>query len=153
MYGRSPGTQTVFWRVTTTGILRQRGAGHARAVPTSTGTAWMVKNLFELKSARNVFVDGNVFENHWKADRPGWAIVLTPRNSGGACTWCVVEHVTFPYNLFTNLAGGINMTGYDSPPKITKQTNDIRSCRTSQSCRPRSAARPTCCKWAASRAT
>ena len=126
VYGRSPGTQTVFWRVTTPEFFDSGGAGTPGATPTSAGTTWMVKNLFELKSARNVFVDSNVFENHWKADQPGWAIVLTPRNSGGACTWCVVEQVTFQYNLFANISGGINMTGYDSPPRITKQTNDIK---------------------------
>ena len=126
VYGRSPGTQTIFWRVTTPEFFDSGAAGTSGAVPTSAGTTWMVKNVFELKNARNVLLDGNVFDNHWKADQPGWAVVLTPRNSGGACTWCVVEHVTFQYNLFANIAGGINMTGYDSPPKITKQTNDIK---------------------------
>ena len=65
----------------------------ARRSPRPAGTVWSVKNIFELKNARNVVVENNIFENHWKESQPGYAIVLTPRNSNGACTWCVVEHV------------------------------------------------------------
>ena len=74
---------------------------------------WSVKNLFELKNARNVVIENNIFENHWKESQPGYAIVFTPRNSNGSCTWCVVEHVRFEYNLVRNVAAGINLLGYD----------------------------------------
>ena len=37
-----------------------------------------MKNLFELKNARNVVIEENIFENHWKESQPGYAIVLTP---------------------------------------------------------------------------
>ena len=40
-------------------------------------------------------VEGNLFENHWKDAQAGYAIVFTPRNSGGSCTWCGVEDVRF----------------------------------------------------------
>ena len=125
VYGRAGGVQTIFWRVTTTEFVDTGGSGSSGTVPTSAGTTWVVKNLFELKSARNVLVEGNVFANHWKDDQPGWAIVFTPRNSGGGCTWCIVEHVAFQYNLLTNVAAGFNVLGYDSPG-VTRQTNDIR---------------------------
>jgi PKD repeat protein len=126
VYGRTAGTQTIYWRVTDTEFVDTGAAGTAEAVPTSTGTVWIVKNLFELKNARNVFVESNIFENHWKESQPGYSIVLTPRNSNGACTWCVVEHVCFDYNVVRNVAAGFNMIGYDSPPRVTRQTNDIK---------------------------
>jgi hypothetical protein len=125
VYGRTAGSQAVYWTVTTTSFVDTGSAGASGAVPLSAGTVWSVKNLFELKSARNVVVEDNIFENHWKESQPGYAIVLTPRNSGGACTWCVVEHVRFEHNVIRRVAAGFNILGYDSPTRPTKQTNDI----------------------------
>ena len=104
VFGRASGGQTLSWAVTTTEFLDTGAAGTTGAVPTTPGTVWNVKNIFELKNARNVLVENNVMENHWKEGQPGFAIVLTPRNSNGACTWCVVENVRFEYNLFRNIA-------------------------------------------------
>ena len=95
VYGRTPGAEAIYWTVTTTEFVDTGAAGTSEAVPTTAGTVWSVKNIFELKNARNVVVEDNIFENHWKESQPGYAIVLTPRNSNGACTWCVVEHVRF----------------------------------------------------------
>jgi PKD repeat protein len=125
VYGRTSGTQTIYWRVTETEFVDTGAAGTSGAVPTGPGTDWMVKNLFELKNASHVLLEDNIFENHWKDDQPGWALVLTPRNSGGACSWCVVEHVQFRYNLVRNVSGGLNMIGFDSPSVVTQQTNNI----------------------------
>ena len=124
VYGRTPGVETIFWKVTTTEFVDTGAAGSSGNVPTTAGTVWMVKNLFELKNARHVVVAGNIFENHWKESQPGYSIVLTPRNSGGSCPWCIVEDVTFQYNLLTNVAGGFNVLGYDSPG-VTRQTNNL----------------------------
>ena len=114
VYGRSAGAQSAFWTVTGTEFMDTGTAGTAGAVPTSPGTVWTVKNLFELKNARGVVVENNIFENHWKDAQAGYAIVLTPRNSNGGCAWCVVEHVRFEYNLVRNVAAGINLLGYDN---------------------------------------
>ena len=126
VYGRTAGAENVYWRVTTNEFTDSGAAGTAEAVPTSAGTVWIVKNLFELKNARNVVVESNVFENHWKAAQPGYAIVFTPRNSNGACTWCVVEQVRFENNILRNAAAGINLLGYDgaSVPN-SRQTNNV----------------------------
>ena len=123
VYGRSAGAENLYWTVTGTAFTDTGAAGTAGAVPTSTGTLWSVKNLFELKNARNVVVEENIFENHWKESQPGYAIVLTPRNSGGDCNWCVVENVRFEYNVVRNVAAGFNVLGYDSSP--TRQTSNI----------------------------
>jgi hypothetical protein len=62
VYGRSPGTRTVFWRVTTPEFFDSGASGTPGAVPTSAGPTWMVKNLFELKNARlhAAFVDARI---------------------------------------------------------------------------------------------
>jgi len=72
-----------------------------------------------------VLIEYNVFENNWAHGQSGYAIVLTPRNQDGACPWCVVEDVTFQYNIVRNVGGGINITGYDDL-NVSAQTNKIR---------------------------
>ena len=75
---------------------------------------WQVKNLFELKNARRVLVEGNVMENNWHAAQTGFAIVLTPRNSGGRAPWSTVEDVTFRLNVVRHVAAVFNMLGRDN---------------------------------------
>jgi len=68
---------------------------------------WTVKNLFELKNAQRVLVEGNVMENNWADAQVGFAVVL-----GSADTdypWCVVQDVMMRYNLINNSAGGFNL--------------------------------------------
>jgi PKD repeat protein len=124
VYGRTAGAEAIYWTVTTAEFVDIGAAGTTEAVPTTTGTVWNVKNLFELKNARNVLIEDNIFENHWKEGQPGYAILMTPRNSNGACTWCVVENVRFQHNLLSNATAGFNILGYDSA-RPTRQTNNI----------------------------
>jgi len=72
-----------------------------------------VKNLFELKNARRVLVEFNVFERNWSAAQTGFAIVLTPRGESGRTPWATVEDVTFRYNIVRHAGGGINVLGRD----------------------------------------
>ena len=123
VYGRTSGAQSLSWLVTATEFVDTGAAGTTATVPTAIGTVWNVKNVFELKNARNVLVENNILENHWKEGQPGFAIVLTPRNSNNGCSWCVVENVRFEFNLVRNVAAGINILGYDSRP--TRQTNNL----------------------------
>jgi hypothetical protein len=85
---------------------------------------WQVKNLFELKNARRVLIEYNVFENNWQQAQAGYAILLTPRNQDGGCPWCVVEAITFQYNIVRNVAGAFNLTGYDWP-NVSAQTRQV----------------------------
>ena len=79
------------------------------------GSRWQVKNIFELKNARRVRVEYNLFENNWLAAQPGYAIVFTPRNQDGKCPWCAVESVEFSHNVIRNSSAGMNISGYDYP--------------------------------------
>ena len=86
-----------------------RVRGRLRGAP-RTG---VVKNLFELKNARRVLVEGNLFENNWVDGQPGYAIVFTPRGEGGAAPWATIEDVTFRYNIIRNVAAGFNLLARD----------------------------------------
>ena len=50
--------------------------------PSFDGHDWSIKNSFELKNARRVLVEGNVFENNWVDSQAGFAILLTVRGEG-----------------------------------------------------------------------
>jgi len=84
-------------------------AGH----PTFEGIEWTVKNLFELKNARRVLVDGNLFEHNWPQAQNGFSILFTVRNQDGGAPWSTIEDVTFSNNLVRHVAAGINMLGRD----------------------------------------
>jgi hypothetical protein len=71
------------------------------------GGHWAVKNLLELKNARRVTIDGNVFENNWVDGQSGTAIVFTARNQSGSAPWSTVEDVVFSNNTVRNAQGGI----------------------------------------------
>jgi len=77
------------------------------------GTQWSVKNLFELKNARRVIIEGNVFEYNWPQSQNGFAILFTVRNQDGAAPWSVVEDVTFANNIVRHVASAINVLGRD----------------------------------------
>jgi hypothetical protein len=92
--------------------------------PAWRGSSWTVKNLFELKSARRVLVRHNTMEYNWSAAQPGYAIVLTPRNTGGHNPWSVVEDVEISGNVVRHSAAAINLLGHDDA-QITGQTARI----------------------------
>ncbi|MEP6918718.1 MAG: hypothetical protein ABJC89_23970, partial [Acidobacteriota bacterium] len=75
---------------------------------------WQVKNLFELKNARRVLVEGNLMEHAWSDAQTGYAILLTPRNQEGGAPWVTVEDVTIRHNLVRNAGGGMQIIGEDS---------------------------------------
>jgi hypothetical protein len=65
------------------------------------------KNAFELKNARRVLVEGNIFERVWTSGQDGTAIVLKSANQDGACPWCVTEYVIFRNNIVRGAAHGM----------------------------------------------
>jgi cellulose synthase/poly-beta-1,6-N-acetylglucosamine synthase-like glycosyltransferase len=81
--------------------------------PSFEGVEWTVKNLFELKNARRVTVNGNLLEYNWPQAQNGFAILFTVRNQDGAAPWSTIEDVTFSNNLVRHVAAGINMLGRD----------------------------------------
>jgi hypothetical protein len=81
--------------------------------PSYAGKHWSIKNLFELKNARRVMIDGNLFENNWVDGQSGFGVLFTVRNQDGTAPWSVVEDVTFTNNILRHSAAGINFLGRD----------------------------------------
>ncbi|HJR61194.1 MAG TPA: hypothetical protein VJ813_17410 [Vicinamibacterales bacterium] len=125
VYRRSPLGASHYWTVTNATFTDAGAAGQAGSAPTSPGSVWTVKNILELKNARGVLIEHNVFENNWAGGQSGWALMFTPRNQDGACSWCVVEDVTFQRNVVRHSSGGINILGYDDLAS-SRQTRNIR---------------------------
>lgn len=74
---------------------------------------WTVKNLFELKNARRVLVQQNIFENNWPEAQNGYAILFTPRNQHGGSPWSLVRDVTFQSNIVRHVSSAVNILGTD----------------------------------------
>ena len=97
------------------------GSGETAGTPPTAAKKWNVKNLLELKNARRVLLDGNIFENSWAASQKGYAVLFTPRNQSGTAPWSVVRDITFTNNVIRHVAGGIDILGtdYDYPSQRT----------------------------------
>jgi len=91
--------------------------------PDYAGKDWAIKNLFELKNARRVLIEGNVFENNWLDAQNGFAILFTPRNQSGDAPWSMVRDVTFSRNIVRHTSSGVNILGTDDihPSQKTKR--------------------------------
>jgi hypothetical protein len=85
---------------------------------------WQIKNLLELKNARQVVVEQNLFERSWRHAQAGHALVFTVRNQDGGCPWCQVEDVRFQRNIVRDVAAGISILGTDDQHP-SRQTNGI----------------------------
>ena len=70
---------------------------------------WTVKNLFELKNAQRVLVEGNVFENNWVDAQAGFALLFMSANQDNTAPWSVTRHVTLRYNKIINTPSGLNI--------------------------------------------
>jgi hypothetical protein len=76
----------------------------------------VAKNLFELKNARRVLVEGNTLENNWADAQSGYAVLFTVRASGTRASWSTVEDVRFQNNVVRRSGSGINILGLDIVP-------------------------------------
>lgn len=93
--------------------------------PTYAGIHWPVKNLLEVKAGKNVVIDGNILENCWGDAQIGFAMLITVRNQDGTNPWNVIENVTITNNTITNVAGGFQVIGKDSP-NVSLQSSGLR---------------------------
>ena len=97
--------------------------------PSYAGKHWTVKNIFELKNAKNVVIDGNVFENCWTDAQDGKPILFTVRNQECSAPWSTIENITFTNNIVSNAEGGLNLLGADN--EVTERYGKCRPPTTS----------------------
>ncbi|MCP9493809.1 MAG: right-handed parallel beta-helix repeat-containing protein [Pyrinomonadaceae bacterium MAG19_C2-C3] len=72
---------------------------------------YTVKNLFELKSARRVTIDGNLFENNWQSGQDGTAIVFTVRDEDGRVPQATISDVFFINNIVRGSGSAMSIYG------------------------------------------
>ena len=89
--------------------------------PSYAGTHWTVKNLFELKSARRVLVEGNVLENNWGDAQTGYAVLLKSANQDGGAPWSRTSDVTFRNNLVRHAGAALAVVGRDPQTEALTQ--------------------------------
>jgi len=82
--------------------------------PSYAGMRWAVKNLFEIKNAQRVLIQGNVFEHNWEAAQAGFAMGFSPRNQNGKCPWCATSDITIANNIIRHSSSGIAIVGADT---------------------------------------
>jgi len=83
--------------------------------PSYAGIHWSIKNLLEFKNARNVIIDGNVFENCWTDAQIGYAVLFTVASEEGTAPWVTVENISFTNNTVKNTEQVFQLRGNDSP--------------------------------------
>ncbi len=74
---------------------------------------YFAKNLFEIKSAMNTLIEGNIFENNWASngDQSGIAVWVTSQvDQNNANGWVRGENITFRRNIIKNSDHGIRVT-------------------------------------------
>jgi hypothetical protein len=81
--------------------------------PDYEGTAWIVKNHFELKNGQRVYFDGNILENCWVSGQNGTSILLTVRTENKAMPWAVVQDVYIMNNVIRHVGAGFTGTASD----------------------------------------
>lgn len=95
------------------------------AHPDYDGSRWSIKNLLELKNARRVHIEGNVFENCWAQSQSGYAILFTPRNQQGKAEWSTVENVVFTNNIIRKASAFMMILSQDNEGRPSRQAKDI----------------------------
>jgi hypothetical protein len=123
VYRRGRNGQWTSWSVAAPSFTDKGTGGTPEAPPAA--AVWQVKNLLELKNARRVRIERNLFANHWEQAQSGGAILFTPRNQDGGCRWCVVEDVTFESNVIRSVGAVFTILGRDDE-KPSQQLNSIR---------------------------
>lgn len=94
--------------------------GYVQPYPGFNG--YIAKNLFELKNARRVLVEGNLMEYSWGGyTQSGQAIVLTPRGA-----WAHVEDVTIRFVKISHVGSGFQLRASRS---CTPSKGDPTQCK------------------------
>lgn len=76
------------------------------------GSTWTVKNLIELKAARDVTIRRNLITNCWRAAHQGYAFMFTVQSQDGRNPNVIVDDVLVEQNEVRNVGAGINLLGY-----------------------------------------
>jgi len=89
-------------------LIWKRGEPGYTSAPS--GDPYIVKNNFELKNARRVLIEADLFENSWGGfTQKGFSVLFTPANQNGHCPKCLVSDITLRYCRIRNVAAGFEI--------------------------------------------
>jgi hypothetical protein len=95
--------------------------------PNFIGTKFIAKNLFEIKNAERLLLEGNVMEHSWGGfSQVGWGIVLTPRGS-----WAANRDITIRYNKISHVGAGFQICASQSELPNGQKVDSLASERVS----------------------
>jgi hypothetical protein len=77
---------------------------HFNKPPAWRDEGWAVKNHLELKNARRVHIESNLFTNTWASAQDGTAVLFTVRSEDGQVPDATVEDVEFVNNVVRGAA-------------------------------------------------
>lgn len=83
-----------------------------QAPPLSNGDTLNVKNLFETKNARRIYVEGSLLSNHWDALRSQYYAVALKSGvdpGGGGSRWAVSEEIVMENTRISHVNGGVGV--------------------------------------------
>ncbi len=83
------------------------------------GPTYNVKNIFELKEGIHVVVRHNYMEYNWPPSQPGYAVVITAKDSKK------IDDVLFEDNVVKSTAGAMNMLGWDYTTALLAPTSNV----------------------------
>jgi hypothetical protein len=81
---------------------------------------WVIKNLFEIKTARRVLLEGNVLENCWAEGQTGFAFVLKSSSEDQGQPWDTTSDLTIRYNRIINSLNGVAITRWSSAGPVAE---------------------------------
>jgi hypothetical protein len=88
---------------------------------------WVVKNLFEIKNAQRVLIDGNVFQNTWQAAQQEAIIIrsVNQHDSINGCPWCSALDVTVTNNLIQHNPEAFALSPTEAPSNVSVPTGRV----------------------------
>ncbi len=127
--GTSPGAENIRFSVNapTTAFTDTCAAGTSET-PTSTGSTWTIKNLYEVKHWHTALVEGNYMERSWLSGQAGYQIVFTVLNNSVGTNGnnsAVVRDITFRNNWVKSGAGAIQLVGRPADNDIGDRTTNM----------------------------
>jgi len=86
------------------------------------GGKWVVKNLFELKNAQRVLLDGNILEHSWAAGQDGTAFNIKSTNQSGGAPFSISRDVTIRNNIVKHVSGAFKINAKAPLPSNRRTT-------------------------------
>ena len=75
---------------------------------------WVIKNVFEIKTARRVLFEGNVLEHCWAEGQTGFAFVLKSSSEDQGQPWDTTTDLTIRHNRVINCLNGVSIARWSS---------------------------------------